>query len=100
VLSVDILAVRVDMWGKLGVASGELEFAIEMRSRFEINAREAILESEERGIDVARATARITMWRGICQGSYVDLVELDSRSYPAVMMSRCAIDMRPEADTR
>ena len=68
-LSVVIFAVRVNVRGILGTATGELGFAIEVCMSFGTAVREAVLESEERGIDVARATARIILWRGICQGT-------------------------------
>lgn len=67
VLSVDIFAVRVNMWGTVVLATGELVLAMGVRMSFEANVWEAALEREERGIDVARATARIILWGFICQ---------------------------------
>lgn len=70
VLSVDILAVCIDVIrGVVDVATGELGCAIGVCVSFETAVREADLESGEREADVARATARIILWGGICQGT-------------------------------
>lgn len=77
VLSVDILAVCIDvMRGAVGVSTGELVFAIDVGVSFETVVREADLESEEREADVARATARIILWEGICQGTLMSMWSL------------------------
>ena len=70
VLSVDIFAVCTNVVrGAVGVATGKLGCTIEVCVSFEIAVREADLESEEREADAARATARIILWGGICQGT-------------------------------
>lgn len=69
VLSVDIFAVCIDTRGTVGIAIGELVCTIEVCVSFETAVREAVLESEEQEADVARATARIILWGGICQGT-------------------------------
>lgn len=68
-LSVDIFAVRVDRWGTVEVTTDGAVCPIEVCVSFETTVREAVWKSEERGIDVARATARIILWGGICQST-------------------------------
>ena len=60
-LSVDIFAVRVDVCGVVGLATGEVVCAIELCVSCETTVREAVFESEEREIEAARATARIIL---------------------------------------
>lgn len=71
-----MFAVRINVCGLLGVATGELLCAIEVCGSFEAAVREAVLKREEREADVARATARIIMWGRICQATLMYLVEL------------------------
>lgn len=73
VLSVDIFADRVDICGVVGRATGEVVYAIELCVSCEIAVREAAFESEERDRDDVRATARIILWRTICQGTMMSI---------------------------
>lgn len=58
VLSVDIFAACINVWGIVGAATGE-PIAIEMCMSSETTIREAVLKSGERDINEAWATARI-----------------------------------------
>lgn len=92
VLSVDIVAVRIDARGELGAATCEFGCAIEVFISFRAAVRGIDLRKEGRDADAARATDRILLWTCICQAA---LMSLSIRShYPAVMMSPHCIDKR------
>lgn len=75
VLSVDILAVRINAWALLGACKGKSVRVLVFVS-FEAAVREAVLRREDREAEVARAIARIILWGCICQASLMCLLEL------------------------
>jgi hypothetical protein len=101
VLSVDMVAVRIDVRGELGAATCEFECAIEVFVSFKAVVRGIDLSKEDRDVDAARTTDRIILWTCICQTA---LSSLSVRSYPAVMMSPHSTELwhfrKPKADER
>ena len=92
VLSVDIVAVRIDVWGELRAVSCEFECAIELFVSFEAAVRGIDSRKEGRDADAARRIDRIILWTCICQAVLVSL-SIQS-NYPAVMMSPHCTDKR------